>query len=84
MQPDGPKYLGLAKRLEDGAIKFLAQVHFARKPVAETEPYRVVPNVTSLNDVDHEFPPAIRQSTMNRRAPVVVDDRWGMASFPTW
>jgi len=57
MQADGLKCLKLAQRLEDRAIKFLAQVHFTRKPITETEPYHVVPNVASLNDVDHGYPP---------------------------
>ena len=55
MQSDRLKCLELAERLEDRAIKFIAQVHFTRKPV----PFEDVPECpTREPSRDHTVLPA--------------------------
>jgi hypothetical protein len=61
MKAHRPKCLKLAQRFEDRAIKFVAQVHFTREPVIETESNHVVPNIASFNNLDHRRPPGLLQ-----------------------
>ena len=64
MQADALKCLDPAQRLEDRAIELFAQVHFAGKAIAETEPDHVVPNVSSLDDANHTLPPGYSSGAM--------------------